>query len=283
LKRALSIFILSVQVLAQTGVVTLKRPIALDRVQPSGDLFAVDATGHVYRLSDDSKQLTILASFSLPAYVFPSDLTSAVISKEQVLLVSGLNQKSGMVGLYTTAGSLKRMWRCTHVLGGIDYNPASGVIFAASSDSDEIYQASLVDRTEEMHFLGQVVGARHLGPVLFDPGLGQLIVGEIDSGDLYTLDVNSHRSRVLARGLGSPQALMLSADGQQLFVADAVGRKIYMLDLAKPAIVPKLFSQITQFREPVGLALLSAGRIAVADDRADAIFVIGATGSLQGP
>ena len=150
-----------------------------------------------------------------------------------------------------------------------------------NAGTNEIYQARIGDKGDGLHFLAEIVGARHLGPVLFDAPRQRLIVGEVDSGELYTLDLKSRRSHLLARNLGNPAALMLTADAKQLLIADAARRTIYRLDLSRLDTVPVIFSKLKQFSEPVGLALLSAGRVAVADDQANAVFVLTSSGLLD--
>jgi hypothetical protein len=280
MRLLLCLFILSYQGPAPIGSFPLKGPIALHRVQPAGNTFAVTALGDVYEIHDDGRKLSSSNYCKLPSSMSPSDLVSAVINRETIL-VSGRLLKGGFVALYDGGSSYTRLWRSWHVLSGLDYSPELATLYVASSDTNEIYQARIGDKDEVVHFLAQIAGATHLGPVLFDAPRHRLIVGEVDSGELYTLDLASRRSHLLARNLGSPQGLLLSADANQLLIADAARRSIYRLDLSRSDTVPVIFSQLPQFSEPVGLALLSAGRVAVADDRANAIFVLTSSGMLD--
>jgi len=268
---------------AQTASPTIKSPVAVDRVLPSGDVFAVSSDKKVYQLHDDGTLLQPINTFSIPAYRSPSDLTTAIVNGEQVMIVSGLSQGAGFIDIYDVRGKQTGTWRSTHVLSGVDYSPGNDMIYAASSDSNEIYQVRAGASDDRVAFLSEISGARHLGPVLFDGRRNRLIVGEIDEGQIYALDLKTHRSHLIAHGLGSPQALMLSADANHLYVADSSRRAIYTVDLINENSTPTLFSKATQFREPVGLVPLGSGRIGVADDRADKIFIITSQGSLQNP
>src|SRR5271165_4040124 len=96
------------------------------------------------------------------------------------------------------------------------------------------------------------------------------------------LRARSHRSHLVTSQLGSPQALLLSSDNRTLFIADALQRKIYRLDLSNANAVPAVFSADRVFQEPVGLARLSSGAIVVADDRANALFVLSPQGKVVG-
>jgi len=272
-----SFFLCSILAAAQTASVSIPRPLALDRLQqPPSDLFALTPS-KVYALHDDGENLKIVGSFQLPSFESPSDLVAAIIRKQQFVIVSGYDpNRGGFINLYTPLGQLTETWTSQQPLCGMDYD-AKDTIYTVSCETNEILQASL-QRKGAITFVTAIVGAHHLGPVIVDNVRGQLIVGEIDNGEIYSVDLKTRRSRLLARGLGTPQAFTFSSNLQQLFIADSSRRTIYRLDLTttSPSLVP--FGVLAQFREPDGLALLSAARVAVADDRANAIFVLPSSG-----
>jgi hypothetical protein len=275
-----SLFLCSLFAAAQTVSVPITRPLALDRLQqPPSDLFVLTPS-KVYALRDDGQNLGVVGSFPLPSYESPSDIVLAIINKQQFVIVSGSNPTSGgFISMYTSVGQQTKTWTSQRPLCGMDYD-ARGTIYTASCETNEIYQASLQGKNTTS-FVAEIAGAHHLGPVIVDNVRGQLIVGEIDNGQVYALDLRTHRSHLLARGFGSPQAFTFSANLQQLLVADSTHRTVYRLDLTTPSPSPVPFGTSAQFQEPDGLALLSSARVAVADDRANAIFVLPASGQTR--
>lgn len=281
MKRVLVLFCIFLQAAAQ-NVITLKSPIALDKL-PSGDMFALtlEGQGQVYRLQEISNQISApISSFKLPTWQAPSDIVSAIVNGQQTILVAGRGLKGGFIAKFSDTGQLGSTWRSPHALAGLDYDFNKNTIYVASSDTPEIYQTSVYGG--EIKYCGAVVGARQLGPVIFDSTRNQLLIGEVRNGELYSLNLTTHRSHLVTSQLGSPQALLLSSDNRTLFIADALQRKIYRLDLSNANAVPAVFSADRVFQEPVGLARLSSGAIVVADDRANALFVLSPQGKVVG-
>jgi hypothetical protein len=275
MRALLCLLIMSTALMAQVRTTPFRDPVALSRLQPAGDLFALsNDPGRVYKLHDDGQQLSLLGSFALPGYRSAGDFVAAVVNGEQDIIITGVSLRSGFVDLYGSDGTPKRSWTSSHVLGGPAYDPNGRTIYTASEDSNEIYRAGIADTDKSMKFVAEVVGAKSLGPVVLDTVRGRLLIGDVDGGYLYSLGLTDHKSHLLAQGLGTPRALMLSTDGRELFIADSASRRIYRLDLTHAGSLPVLFCSLPQSREPDGLALLSAGRVAVTDKQRDAIFVI---------
>jgi sugar lactone lactonase YvrE len=109
----------------------------------------------------------------------------------------------------------------------------------------------------------------------------RLLIGDLGTGQVFEFDLESRKSRVLSRVFQSPQALLISATSDVLYVADASRRKIYVIDLKRKNTPPKVFSALAEFRSPSGLARLEDGRIIVSDDEAGKLFVLSQNGELQ--
>ena len=279
MKRTLIIAVLSAHSLFAQGVATLRAPIALDRL-PSGDLFALTQSDGVYRFHENSTTLSKVGYFTLPVEYRPSDLVSALVNKQPALFVAYLALGGGYVSQFRPDGGVVATWGTQHMPGGLDFDPRTDTIYVATYDSAEVYSTSIRDRSGLLKYCGSIFGARQLGPVIVDTSRDQLLVAELQDGRIYSFSLKSHQSRLIASGLGSPQALLLSPDGQYLFFADSARGKIYRLGLSKPNAVPSVFSSSPVFKEPVGLAFLSSGYIAVADERANSLFIISPSGSL---
>jgi hypothetical protein len=226
--------------------------------------------------------LTPSGSFDLPSMQAPSDIVSAIASRQRTVFVAAQSSRGGSVFQYDLDGRLLSTWTAQHILSGLDFDKSANTIYVASYDRPEILCSPISNRGGILQECGEIIGARQLGPVIVDTSRGQLLVGEVQNGEIYSLDLKTHKSRLLTGNLGSPQGLLLSADSKQLLIADAIRRKIYRLDLSRPTAAPVEFSSESVFREPVGLALLSSGSIVVADDRANALFILSPTGRLMG-
>lgn len=277
MKKAILISFLSARLLVGQAAATLKTPIALDKL-PSGDLFALTQGSGVYRFHLNGLTLTPSGSFSLPSTQTPSDIVSAIANREQTIFIAAQSSSGGSIFQYSLDGRLLSTWTAQHTLSGLDFDYSTNTLYVAQYDSPEILCTPLSNRSGNLQACGTIIGARQLGPVIVDASRQQLLVGDLQNGEVFTFSLKTHKSHLLTGGLGSPQGLLLSSDHNQLFIADAVRRKIYRLDISKPTASPVVFSAEPAFREPVGLALLTSGNIVVADDRANALFLLLPTG-----
>jgi sugar lactone lactonase YvrE len=291
MKKAILICLLSARLLLAQSAATLKAPIAVDKL-PSGDLFALTQESGVYRFHQDGMKLAPAGSFTLQEGQVPTDIVSAIANREPTLFITAMAPPSyarsnsngpvagGSVSQYNPDGKLRASWKTRHIPSGLDFDPKTNTLYVASYDTAEIYQAAISEQKETVQLCGNIVGARKLGPVIVDNRREQLLVGEVQNGEIYSFNLKTHKSHLVATGLGSPQALALSPDGQQLFIADAALHKIYSLDLSRPKASPTIFSAEWVYKEPVGLTFLSSGYLVVADDRANALFILSPTGKL---
>lgn len=267
----------------------LRRPIALDKID-GGDLFALDASGAVLRLKASGQTLTLSGSFSLSTIVSsaPTDLVSAKLFGQPTLLVTTNNQRSGFLSQYSLEGALQNTWTFRSSVVGLDVDYNSHIVYVAAYNTPEIYSVNLQAPNAQAQqqrlgpaFVGSVLGARHLGPLAVDLTRSCLYLGDVETGQVFQFDIKTHKSRVIARHFSSPQALLLSSDSSSLYIADAQGRKVYILNLTQANATPKIFSALAQFRSPAGLAKLEDGRVVVADDRTGVIFILSQNGTVQ--
>jgi DNA-binding beta-propeller fold protein YncE len=259
----------------------LKRPISLDKIEP-GDLYALDASGAVFRLAVSNSGLAVKGGFRLPPFAYPADLVSAQLFNQLTLLITTNNQKSGFVSQYSLDGKLQHLWSFRYGVAGLDVDYKSHIVYVSSSYAPEVYEINLQAAGQTSPgFSGTVVGARQLGPLVVDMRKGRLLLGDLEAGQVFEFDLKSKKSRVFVSNLGSPQALLLSDDSTALYIADGSRKKIYVCDLNSATQTPKVFAALPGFRNPAGLARLGDGRIVVADDEAGSLFVLSKTGQLQ--
>ena len=234
----------------------------------------------IYRAREQDHRLSEASSFSLPDWHVPSDIASTVNNGQPALFVALAVQGRGFVSQYTLDGKVVLTWNTGYVPSGLDFDPRTDTVYVANSSSPDVYAINANDKGGGVAHFAEVVGAGQLGPVIVDETHNQLLIGDVRNGEVYSLSLTTHKSHLLAGAFRSPQALLLSPDHTKVYVADAGGRAVYQLDLSRASNKPLVFSKAMEFKEPVGLALLSDGYIAVADDRADAVFVLTPTGAI---
>src|ERR1051325_2231589 len=86
----------------------LRRPISLDKTEP-GDLYALDASGIIFRLAVSNSGLEIKGSFRLPPFAYPADVVSAHPFGQLMLLITTNNQKAGFVSQFSSEGKLQHV------------------------------------------------------------------------------------------------------------------------------------------------------------------------------
>jgi len=260
----------------------LRRPISLDKID-NGDLYALDSSGTVFRIAVSGEGLAIKNSFSLPATAYPTDVVSANLYNHLTLLISANSQLLGYVYQYSVEGKVEQFWSFRNAIAGLDVDAKSHVLYIAISQTSEIYQINLQPSKQAgASYIGVVPRAKQLGPLVFDViGKDRLLLGDVGDGQIFEFNLKTRKSRVFASNVGSPQALLISAASNVLYVADALHRKIYLVDLKQENAAPKVFAALREFRSPSGLARLEDGRLIVSDDEAGALFVLSKTGTLQ--
>jgi sugar lactone lactonase YvrE len=198
---------------------------------------------------------------------------------KQWLFVSLNSEQKGAVVRCSLDGKIDHRWMLQSSTSGLDVDVANRVLYVASSDSSLIYSIDLKQSTVPQQ-VGYVPGGKSLGPIVLQLQRQLLYVADIQTGSVYEVSLQNHKSRVLATDLGSPQALLLSAGGDVLYVADSAGRKIYSLNLTDIKPRRSVIAAMADFRSPSGLARLAQGEIVVSDDFANKLFVLSRDGNL---
>lgn len=261
--------------------VEMRRAIALGKID-GGDLYVLDAGSAVFRLRETTAGLGIVESFELPRTHFPTDLISAKLFGQPTLFVALNSKINSIVAQLSLDGKLQHRWIFTRALGGLDIDFNSNILYVATSDRHpEVYRITLQpSQYTDPAFVGEAVGASRLGPLVFRAAKNKLYLGDVEAGQIIEFDIATKRSKIISRSFSSPQALLISAEGGPLYVADSSRKKIYALDLQHPDVPPRPFSTIGGLKSPSGLARLDDGSIVVSDDSAERLFVLSKTGSL---
>ena len=118
-----------------------------------------------------------------------------------------------------------------------------------------------------------------VGPVAFSSKRRLLVVAETDDGTLFQLNVDTPKPTVLARiTKGDIRAIAFDPTGDRLYAADSDTETIWIVEVRTPGAPPRRFSELSQFREPTGVAVDHRGRVWVADRRGRQVLRLAADG-----
>ena len=106
-----------------------------------------------------------------------------------------------------------------------------------------------------------------------DSARGLLYVSDVNQGVVYSLDLKSKKSTVLAK-IGVPQALALANDGSTLLLADSGRKQVEAIVTGSAKAAVKPVTAAGTFEMPCGLAWWDATHIIVADGETGALSLV---------
>jgi DNA-binding beta-propeller fold protein YncE len=265
--------------LAAASEQELRRPVAMDKIS-SGDLFVLGLSGNLYRLRTQPGGMSLIGQTRLPNTSSPVDLTSAKLNGVEVLFVSYNTEKFGAVSSYSLDGKVNRTWWLRSGASGLDVDYVTQTLYVASSDSGEISSIDLKGGDGVPKHTASIRDAQKLGPLVLNVPRKMLYVADVESGNVYEVNLADGKTRLLVPKAGIPQAMLVLEDRNILLLADSVGRKIYSVQLGVANARPTVLAALPPFRSPSGLARLARDQIAVSDDATGKIFVLALDGKL---
>ena len=281
-KAAVALFWLSVVAWASVALRS-SFPIAIDK-HPTGKLYMLDYTGTV-SARDASGQVQPVGR--LPWGTRPIDILSAQLNKQELLFICLVSTEQRMMqqnspGMaqtgapnsanYGGAGQIIRMaadgrvldtWNLPVACGGLDIDPGQHRIYFANSQAGEVFSIDVDQGEPSISRVGFIRGAKSLGPLAVDAGKNKLYTADVLSGTVFSLDLETRESRALSHDFGEPQALALSPDGEELYIADGLKHVVWKLPLPGGGS-PVPFSGQNLGR-PIGVAIGTNGHLWVAD------------------
>ena len=120
----------------------LRGPVALGKI-PSGELYALDLYGLVYRLSASGGKLALAGSFRLPPSSLPIDLKAVKLLGQPALFVTSLNQKLAFVSQYSPDGQIQHTWTFLFPMTGLDVDLTSNIVYFARGNAPQVYELNL--------------------------------------------------------------------------------------------------------------------------------------------
>jgi DNA-binding beta-propeller fold protein YncE len=261
----------------QANSALIEHPLMMDSNGPGSELYVLDNTGtvHQYRVAENS--LTEYGKFSVPADFQAADISFDRTEQPASLLLAGIQSGRGVTLRFSLDSRTLKTWAFQNICSGIDSGASSRLAYVATSDSNELYKLDL--QADRITFVTRIPDASKLGPVAFDEARQMIYVADVAGGRIYQYSITARTAKVLVTGLSAPTALVFDAESNRLFAADPGQHAIFTVDprTAKPALV--LFAS-SPLKAPYGMTLISGGRVAIADYKANAILVFSGKGAL---
>lgn len=255
----------------------LDRPVMLDSNSPGSELFVLDASGSLHKLRVAQDRLEEYGRFSLPAGFTAADMAYSLSDGQESLLIAGSESGRGVVVRYSLDGRRMKAWGFRNICSGIDFGVATHSAYVATSDSNEIYRVDL--QGTGIKYVTRIAFATKLGPVALDEARQEIYVADVASGRIYQYLIATKAAKVLVNDFSAPTALAFDSETGQLFVADPGRRAILSVNTRSNQQVAAEFAS-DPLKAPYGVTLISQGRIAVADYRANGVLVFSSKGRL---
>jgi DNA-binding beta-propeller fold protein YncE len=277
----LFLFLIALVVIFQAGTLVAQerheRPVMMDSNGSGSELYVLDASSvvHEFRVTDDGLQERGRISLS-PEFI-AADMTYASSRGRDLLLIAGAQAGQGVVLMYSLDGKQLKSWSLQNVCSGIDFGTATHSAYVATSDSSEIYQ--LDASGSESTYVTRIADATRLGPLAFDEARKEIYVADVARGRVYQYSMTTKAAKVLAADLSAPTAVTFEPESRRLYIADPGRKAIFTVDTKSknPSATPFASDSL---KAPYGLALISKGRIAVADYGDSSVLVFSSKGAL---
>jgi SMP-30/gluconolaconase/LRE-like protein len=261
-------------------------PVALG-VFGSGELAVLDSRQGLFVLNPDSEAGRLLVGGFGVFAPWDVGVDRMEGGGENVFLTMNPRQSSSLkprLARFDTLGNKTGEWglpRGYTNLTGLAIDSKGGIAYVAGTRPPEIYRLALTRSPRPnatLTWFAGVRGAKTLGAMVLDLKRGRLLIADPYQGIIYSMDLIRKSSDVFVEKLGRPDALILDSATDRLLVADSLGKRILTVNLKENNPKPKYFARGRGFSEPRGLAFGPEGSLWVADEEAEAIFLISEDG-----
>jgi hypothetical protein len=255
----------------------VRNPIAISGTPGTG-YFVLTDDGAVYRYVDKPSGLTFAGKFGLPTPGEAYDLTTTrAENRDSVIVTSWLNaQAIGWIHMISPEGKVLHSWVTRKLVSGLATDERNHIIYFSayfsSAESNELYRIKLPGGQPE--FVCTIRGVKRAGAIAVDSRTNTVYVSDPVGGGLIQIDILSKRSTPLSTALRLPSALYLQEETRTIYIADALQKAVYAMNLAGAARNLTIVSRSSKFRSPTGLAPGPRGTLLVADSQASAVFLL---------
>jgi hypothetical protein len=230
--------------------------------------------GIIYELSPRAEEWLLVHKFTLQIGFLPTDIQAVVINGKAELFISMNAATTGRVYEYSTQGNLLRYWTFSGHISGLSFDEASQVLYVASWAKEDIYSIN-IRADAKVKWIGRVPSGPTSRPIVLHADGKRLYVPAENEGNLYEFDLEKRRTRIVAKGVGTPAAFLISYDHDLLYFVNSQKGKLYSLKLSdtdtasRPSeiLVPGL-------QTPSGLARLSNDKILISDRDSGSVVVL---------
>ncbi len=271
-------------------------PVAIDRISDT-EFYVLSSDGTVRKLRNSGETFQQVGEFTIQG--FPIDFTYSVSDQTASLFVCSTLAGKGVVSRYAPDGSLMKRWWLWHTCGGLDFNPDDHTLYAATTDTNELYRLD-VRSGGDPKSVAELPKTGKVGPIAVDSAHKLIYTSDISEGIVYEYDLVKRSSRIVASNLGSPVALYFDAGSNLLYVADATGKRVFSVPsnlrsqmrqganqppkmaTSRPARAGiRVIIQDNGLSSPSGVVRGANGDLLISDYGANRIFVLSATGQIK--
>jgi hypothetical protein len=271
-------------VAAQTG------PISLDRSSQKQPLYVLDEGGRILVADRHQVDAPTQLVMRVPSSLKAVDILSTKLwnDRESIFVTAyGLTRDDSRARViqYSSAGELQCEWILPEVSAGLDVDPKNHVVYLSGSATGTVFGLKLLKDacygSNQLNRVLQIKGAQRLGPIVVDPERQLAFVADVLKGSIYQLDLSRGGAVEIVHSLGQPVALLYNDPQNEMFLADAAGRRIWRINVNRiPVPTPSLVSRDPALEEPSSLAFASDGRLLVGDRRVKVIFTLDNSGQV---
>jgi hypothetical protein len=234
-------------------------------------LYVLDVHGLILRYSaaQTGASPLVIATLGSSNQVF--DMALGQSNGQSHLFVSVIQGNAGQVMRYSVAGIFEGNWFQYPPLGALSTDDQKHLVYISVLSTGQLYSQNFSDQQ-----LGQPLfrfsEASGLSPLAVDVQTQTIYAGDVAKHVVYSLDLGSKTSRMVAEDIGTPAAMIVNPISKELIIADGSGAAVWTLSLSPSVGKPALFVRGKPLKQPSGVAVARDGSIWVADQGAHAIF-----------
>ena len=265
-------------------------PLTASEVEPtalsllrSGDLAILDVDQGLFLLSIRSGKVRPLARGFAPFVAMDMAGDGGDNLFVTMSLRNATSNSPTRLVRFNAAGKRTGQWNLSNSLAqlsGVAVDPEKKVAYVANTKPAEVYKVDLSHPRTAMVRMPGIPGAERLGSMVLDARRNRLLIADPYLGRIYAYDLDKGYGEILFEKVGEVGGLALDPATDRLFIADAVGRRVLVSNLAENFSIPAPLVPSLNLDEPLGLAFGSGGTLWVADKDDEEVLGLASTGKI---